>query len=50
MRHETVETLVVGAGISGLAWAHACGAQADLVVCEAAPRAGGLVRTDATAL
>ena len=40
-----VETLVVGAGISGLAYAHARGASADCVVLEAADQAGGLVRT-----
>jgi oxygen-dependent protoporphyrinogen oxidase len=41
-----VETLVVGAGISGLAYAHARGPQADLVVLEGAKRAGGLVHTE----
>jgi len=40
-----VETVVVGAGVSGLAYAHARGDDADLVVLEAAPRPGGLVRT-----
>jgi len=38
-------TLVVGAGISGLAYAHARG-DADLVVLEASERAGGLIRTE----
>lgn len=41
------DTLVVGAGISGLAYAHARGPGADVVVLDAAPRAGGLVRTSA---
>ncbi len=41
-----VETLVVGGGISGLAYAHARGPQADLVVLEGAPRAGGLMHTE----
>jgi len=40
-----VDTLVVGAGISGLAYAHARGPSADLIVLEASERAGGLVRT-----
>ncbi|MHC4846543.1 MAG: protoporphyrinogen oxidase [Planctomycetota bacterium] len=40
-----VGTIVVGAGVSGLAYAHARGADADLVVLEAAGHAGGLVRT-----
>jgi protoporphyrinogen/coproporphyrinogen III oxidase len=38
-------TLVVGAGISGLAYAHARG-NADLLVLEASERAGGLIRTE----
>jgi len=41
-----VDTLVVGAGVSGLAYAHARGPQAELLVLEASPRAGGLVRTE----
>lgn len=41
----TVETVVVGAGIAGLAYAHARGADADLVVLEHAGRAGGLIET-----
>lgn len=41
-----VETLVVGAGVSGLAYAHARGPEADVVVLEATPRAGGLVHTE----
>jgi oxygen-dependent protoporphyrinogen oxidase len=41
-----VDTLVVGGGISGLAYAHARGLQADLVVLEAAARAGGLLHTE----
>ena len=42
---ERVETLVVGGGISGLAYAQARGPGADLLVLEAEPRAGGLIRT-----
>ena len=38
-----VEALVVGGGISGLAYAHSRGG--DVLVLEAAGRAGGLVRT-----
>ena len=41
---ESVDTLVIGAGIAGLSYAHARG-DADLLVLDAAPRAGGLVRT-----
>jgi protoporphyrinogen/coproporphyrinogen III oxidase len=41
---ESVDTLVVGAGIAGLAYAQARG-DAELLVLDAAPRAGGLVRT-----
>jgi oxygen-dependent protoporphyrinogen oxidase len=48
--HESVETLVVGGGVSGLTYAHARGAQADLLLCEASPRAGGLVQTDSSSL
>lgn len=44
-RVERVETVVVGAGVSGLAYAHARGPGADLVVLEADDRAGGLLRT-----
>jgi oxygen-dependent protoporphyrinogen oxidase len=40
-----VETIVVGAGLAGLAYAHARGPRADLLVLEAGERAGGLVRT-----
>ena len=40
-----VDTLVVGAGLSGLAYAHARGPGADLLVLEATERPGGLVRT-----
>lgn len=39
------ETLVIGAGISGLTYAHARGPQADLLVLEGGERPGGLVRT-----
>ena len=42
---ESVDTLVVGAGIAGLCYAHARGAGAELLVLDAAPRAGGLLRT-----
>jgi protoporphyrinogen/coproporphyrinogen III oxidase len=41
---DSVDTLVVGAGIAGLAYAHARG-DASLLVLDAAPRAGGLLRT-----
>jgi oxygen-dependent protoporphyrinogen oxidase len=44
MRRES-ETLVIGAGISGLAYAHARGPDADLLVLEGSDCAGGLVRT-----
>jgi oxygen-dependent protoporphyrinogen oxidase len=40
------DTLVVGAGISGLAYAHALGPDARVLVLEASQRAGGLVRTE----
>jgi oxygen-dependent protoporphyrinogen oxidase len=40
-----LDTVVVGAGISGLAYAHARGSSAELVVLESASRAGGLVET-----
>jgi oxygen-dependent protoporphyrinogen oxidase len=40
-----LETVVVGAGISGLAYAHARGPEADLVVLEASERAGGWMHT-----
>jgi oxygen-dependent protoporphyrinogen oxidase len=46
MSTETrVGTIVVGAGISGLAYAAFHGFDSDLVVLEAAPRAGGLLHT-----
>lgn len=38
------DVLVIGAGISGLACAHALGARRRVRVLEAAPRAGGLVQ------
>jgi oxygen-dependent protoporphyrinogen oxidase len=41
-----VETIVVGAGISGLTFAHARGVSTDLVVLESSERAGGLIRTE----
>ncbi len=40
-----VDTLVVGAGISGLAYAAFAGPQANVLVLESSPRAGGLIRT-----
>ena len=40
-----LDTVVIGAGISGLAYAHARGPRAELVVLEAGTRAGGLVQT-----
>lgn len=43
---ERVETIVVGAGVSGLAYAHARGPQANLIVLESDVRPGGLVRTE----
>jgi oxygen-dependent protoporphyrinogen oxidase len=43
---RSVETLVVGGGISGLAYAHARGPAADLVLLEAGERAGGLIATE----
>jgi oxygen-dependent protoporphyrinogen oxidase len=43
--NERVGTLVVGAGISGLAYAHARD-DADLALLEASDRAGGLIRTE----
>ncbi|MBM3990152.1 MAG: protoporphyrinogen oxidase [Planctomycetes bacterium] len=43
-----VDTVVVGAGISGLAYAHARGPAAEIVVLESAARAGGLVETRRT--
>ncbi len=42
---ERVDTLVLGAGISGLAYAHARGTDADLLVLERSSRAGGWIRT-----
>ncbi len=41
-----VDTVVVGAGISGLAYAHGLGPAADVLVLEASARAGGLMRTE----
>lgn len=46
MAHESVETLVIGAGISGLSYAHARGPEADLLVLEASEEAGGFMRTE----
>ena len=45
---ERVRTVVVGAGIAGLAYAHARGADADLVLLEARELPGGLIRTSPT--
>ena len=45
---DTLDTLVLGAGISGLAFAHrrlTTHPAERLLVLEAAPRAGGLLRT-----
>lgn len=42
----SVGTLVVGAGISGLAFAHAAAERGDVLVLEAAARAGGWLRTE----
>jgi oxygen-dependent protoporphyrinogen oxidase len=42
---DRVDTIVVGAGMAGLVYAHARGPDADLLVLEAGERAGGLVRT-----
>jgi len=44
VKHE-VDTLVVGGGIAGLAYAHGLGADADVALLEAADRLGGLIRT-----
>ena len=41
---ERLDTIVIGAGIAGLTYAHARG-DADLVVLEAAARPGGLITT-----
>lgn len=45
-----LDTVVVGAGVAGLAYAHARGHAADLLLLEAGERAGGLVRTGRHAL
>ncbi|MCC6407080.1 MAG: protoporphyrinogen oxidase [Planctomycetes bacterium] len=45
---ERFDTLVVGAGIAGLAYAHALGPNADVVVLEASERVGGVMRTVAS--
>jgi len=42
---EQLDTLVVGAGIAGLAYAHARGPDADLEVLERSDRAGGVIVT-----
>ncbi|MHC5210593.1 MAG: protoporphyrinogen oxidase [Planctomycetota bacterium] len=42
---DRVDTIVVGAGMAGLAYAHARGPDADLLLLEASDRAGGLVET-----
>ena len=44
--HSHIDTLVVGGGISGLAYAHARGPDARVVVLEASARAGGCILTD----
>lgn len=43
--NQTVETVVVGGGIAGLAYAQARGPAADVVVLEGSDRPGGLIRT-----
>jgi len=43
--NEAVETLVIGAGISGLSYAYARGEHADYAVVDAGERPGGLVHT-----
>lgn len=43
-----MRTVVIGAGIAGLAYAHARGEGADLIVLEAREVAGGLIRTAPT--
>ena len=42
---ESVDTVVIGAGISGLVHAHACGPKARVVVLDSADRPGGLLWT-----
>ncbi len=42
---ESVETLVIGAGIAGLAYAHARGSAADVLVVDSSEQPGGLIRT-----
>jgi oxygen-dependent protoporphyrinogen oxidase len=42
---SSAETVVIGAGISGLVYAHARELSADVLVLEAADRPGGLIRT-----
>jgi len=44
-RHTTVSTLIVGAGVSGLAAAAALGRDHDLLILEAEPEIGGYCRT-----
>ena len=44
-RTRGFETLVAGAGISGLTYAEGLGRRADVLVIDAAERPGGLVRT-----
>ncbi|MBI2964236.1 MAG: protoporphyrinogen oxidase [Deltaproteobacteria bacterium] len=45
-RRRSLDTLVIGAGISGLAYAHGRGADARLLVVEASDSAGGWVHTE----
>ena len=45
MTEAHVDTLVIGAGIAGLAYAHARGADADLLVLEQTDRVGGVMQT-----
>jgi protoporphyrinogen oxidase len=44
-QHTTVRTLIVGAGVSGLATAAALGHDHDLLILEAEPEIGGYCRT-----
>ncbi|MEO6710077.1 MAG: protoporphyrinogen oxidase [Planctomycetota bacterium] len=46
---ERVDTLVIGAGISGLAFAQALGPEADVLVVDGAEREGGWLRSESVA-
>jgi oxygen-dependent protoporphyrinogen oxidase len=43
---ELLDTIVVGAGIAGLSYAHARGPDADLTLLESSDRAGGVIVTE----